>query len=373
MLHLKGMTWDHPRGYAPLEAASAAFEKAHGVKLDWDRRSLQAFADASIQELAEAYDLIVLDHPHVGLIAESGSLLPLDPPEDAAEGSLGGSLESYVWNGRLWAFPVDAACQMGVLRPDLNACALPDWETVFDATPVDYRMATPLLPVDAFDMMMTLIAGRGEERLPYSDDAFVSEENGLIALSILKALFKLGPTEAVSWNPIDLLEIMATGDEIAYSPCLFGYINYARPGFKDHMLAFTDLPSFRGQDRRRGILGGAGIGVSARSALRDAALDFARWVSSEPVQSSIYIENEGQPAHRATWAKRAADPQYSGFLAGACKTMSTAWTRPRDVWFLGFVDDICEIFPDFFLKDRDEGAFLAEVNALYRKHKGARA
>lgn len=367
-VHLRGMTWDHPRGYAGLEAASRLYAERVAVDVTWDRRSLQAFADASIERLAQTYDLIVLDHPHVGLIAETGSLLPLDMPRQAADVSLGGSLESYVWDKGLWAYPIDAACQMAIKRADLDPVELPNWDAVFDAQPSDFRLVTPLLPVDAFDMMMTLIAGLGETRLPFSADAFVSERHGLHALRVIKALYKLGPADAAGWNPIDVLELLSTTDDFAYSPCLFGYINYARPGFRPHKLTYCDLPSFEGSKLKHGILGGAGIGVSSRSRHPDQAQDFARWVASEPVQSGVYLENEGQPAHRQTWYKKASDPSYAGFLNGARRTMENAWTRPRDVWFLGFVDEVCAIFPAFFSKDRSEQAMLDEINALYRHH-----
>ena len=165
MIHLKGMTWDHPRGYRCLEAASEHYAAQHGVSISWDRRSLQAFADAPIDDIAETYDFIILDHPHVGLIADSACLLPLEMPADAAEASLGGSLESYVWNGSLWAYPVDAACQVAVKRPDLCKGELPDWDSILSGS-FSGAMVTPLLPVDAFDLMMTLVAGRGEEDLP---------------------------------------------------------------------------------------------------------------------------------------------------------------------------------------------------------------
>lgn len=365
---LSGMTWDHPRGYRCLEAASDMYASQAGITINWSRRSLQAFADAPIGELAKTHDLIILDHPHVGLIAESNCLSPLPMPADGVAGSLGGSLESYIWLDRLWAYPVDAACQVAVRRGDLNAAVPADWEAILDAGLGDFNIVTPLLPVDAVDMMMTLVAGRGEERLPVSADSLVSQENGTLALKILKALFRLGPAEAVHWNPITVLEAMATTDDFAYSPCLFSYINYARPGFRPHQLDYMDLPTFRGSTRRRGILGGAGIGVSAMSSHPREAMDFARWVASEPVQSGVYLANEGQPAHRLTWTRNQENPCYAGFLKGSRATMDHAWTRPRDAWFLGFIDEACSVFPDFFLRDLPEEAFLDTLNALYRHH-----
>ena len=60
---LRGMTWDHPRGYRPLEAF-AAHCPAAGVS--WDRQSLAAFEAQPIAELARSYDLMVIDHPGLG-------------------------------------------------------------------------------------------------------------------------------------------------------------------------------------------------------------------------------------------------------------------------------------------------------------------
>lgn len=364
---LNGMTWDHPRAYKGLEAASAIYASKFGVHISWRKRSLQAFADAPIEQLANENDLIILDHPHVGLIAEAESLLPLQMPEDASFSSLGGSLESYLWKDQLWAYPIDAACQVAVKRADLCGKELLDWEAVLEGS-FGLPIVTPLLPVDAFDMMMTLIAGCGEEDLPNSPTKFCTDANGILSLKVLKALFKAGPSEAVRWNPIKALESMSTTNDFAYSPCLFGYINYSYLGFRKHQLSYCNLPSFRGSKLKRGILGGAGIGVSAKSAHPQDAVDFARWITSEPIQSGVYLENEGQPAHKESWRRMGPDPRYSGFMHGAMHTMENAWTRPRDVWFLEFVDQVCEIFPTFFLKDRDEEAFLKDINAIYLKH-----
>ncbi|TIU26397.1 MAG: carbohydrate ABC transporter substrate-binding protein, partial [Mesorhizobium sp.] len=65
---LKGMTWNHPRGYDPMVACSRLWQEKTGVSIEWEKRSLQDFESFSVEELARAYDLIVIDHPHVGQI-----------------------------------------------------------------------------------------------------------------------------------------------------------------------------------------------------------------------------------------------------------------------------------------------------------------
>jgi hypothetical protein len=65
---LKGMTWSHPRGYDPMMAASRDWLTETGVSIAWDKRSLQDFESFPVEELARSYDLIVIDHPHVGQV-----------------------------------------------------------------------------------------------------------------------------------------------------------------------------------------------------------------------------------------------------------------------------------------------------------------
>ena len=49
---LAGITWDHPRGLWPLLAATDAYASVPaGVKVRWETRTLQDFADVGIDEL----------------------------------------------------------------------------------------------------------------------------------------------------------------------------------------------------------------------------------------------------------------------------------------------------------------------------------
>jgi hypothetical protein len=48
---LKGMTWDHPRGYELLVAASRAWQRLTGTAIEWERRSLQDFETYPVEDL----------------------------------------------------------------------------------------------------------------------------------------------------------------------------------------------------------------------------------------------------------------------------------------------------------------------------------
>src|ERR1700753_1429550 len=82
------MTWSHPRGYDPMVATGRLWRERTGVEIAWDKRSLQDFESFPVEELARRYDLIVIDHPHVGQITAEACLAPLDLPGREAERAL---------------------------------------------------------------------------------------------------------------------------------------------------------------------------------------------------------------------------------------------------------------------------------------------
>ena len=158
---MRGMTWNHSRGYDPLVAASAEWKAMTGEAIEWDRRSLQDFESYPVEDLARHYDLIVIDHPHVGQVANSGCLLPLDGtlPDDAleaiAEGSVGGSYESYNWAGHQWALPIDAAAQVQAWVPSRIAAPVTDWNALA-ALVAEGRASLPLKPPHSLMSLFTL-------------------------------------------------------------------------------------------------------------------------------------------------------------------------------------------------------------------------
>ncbi len=76
---LTGITWNHTRGFLPMVATAQRFAEIHpGIEVIWQKRSLQAFGDQPLEELAPQFDLLVIDHPFVGYAAANAVLLPLD-------------------------------------------------------------------------------------------------------------------------------------------------------------------------------------------------------------------------------------------------------------------------------------------------------
>lgn len=337
------MTWSHPRGFDPMVACATEFSLANpSTVIDWDARSLQDFADFPLSELTDKYDLLVFDHPFIGEIAESGLLLPLDNLIDSEflanqrAASVGLSCGSYEWGGHQWALAIDAACQVSAWRPDLLEGKTPprSWEEVIRlarSSSTGPRVAFPLAPIDSYICFLTLLANSTAE--PFVDGTLADLGLAAESLERLAELLSLCDPRSTLWNPINLLEVMSTTHEVSYSPLIFGYSNYSRTGFRENLVRFGTIPrGIRGA--AGGVLGGAGIGVSAKTQHPDAAAQFARYVASGEVQSSTYAEAGGQPGHRSAWMSPSVNTLSNGFFLDTFEGIETSYLRPRDPGYL---------------------------------------
>ena len=68
-----------------MVATGQRFEELNpGITIRWEKRSLQAFADASMADLAAAFDLIVMDPPHTTLATDAATPIATWRPVEAA-------------------------------------------------------------------------------------------------------------------------------------------------------------------------------------------------------------------------------------------------------------------------------------------------
>ena len=123
---LSGIAWDHSRALPPLVAASQRYEELNpGRRIRWEKRSLHEFGHMPIDVLADRYDFIVIDHPWAGycfargLVHDLRPLIPADRWERLRTSFIGCSFESYLYEDKLLAIPIDAATPTPSWRPDL--------------------------------------------------------------------------------------------------------------------------------------------------------------------------------------------------------------------------------------------------------------
>lgn len=373
MIRLKGMTWNHPRGYDPMVACSALWKEKTGVSIEWEKRSLQDFESFPVEELARAYDLIVIDHPHVGQITAEKCLAPLDVPGREAErmalaaASVGQSYPSYSWQGRQWAFPIDAATQVQAWRPDLIEAAPAIWTEVL-ALAGQGRVLLPLRPPHSLMCFYTLTADLGRPCIVDGSADLVDGETGETAFEMLREIAALVDPACPTLDPIAVFEKMVEpGSRIACAPLIYGYVPYAVAGFRPHRLAFADMPVAGGNGPVGSALGGTGIAVSAFSAQRQAAIDFAYWIASGDVQRGPYAAAGGQPGHAAAWEDDAVNAVTGDFYRATRATLEGAWVRPRHDGYMAFQQLASDRINEGLAGRQDARCVVADINRLFRE------
>lgn len=370
---LRGITWDHPRGYQPLEASAAMYAEQAGVHVTWDKRSLKDFGDAPIDALAEDYDLLVIDHPHVGMAADTGCLLPLDRCLDAqtlstlASQSAGPSHASYTYAGQQWALALDAAMQTSVYRPDLFDESLPQtWDDVLalgqrlQNSP--RRIAMPLVPTDCICSFLTLCASMGEPA--GQDGRLVSEQVGHAALRWLAEMAHVSHPNSLTWSPILLLDHMSQFDDVVYCPLTFCYSNYSRDSYAPHLLRFADIPGTGGS-----LLGGAGFAVSARCQHPAEACAYGAWLCGADAQRTFYVADGGQPGNITAWTDETANRITHDFFRDTLATLQQSYVRPRHSGFVTFQETAGYMIHSFLRDETGSDQTLAALVDLYAKHK----
>ena len=369
---LTGITWDHPRGYSPLIASSALYEKLFGVKVKWEKRSVTNFGDQSLAGLADNFDFLIIDHPHAGIAFETNCLFPLnellskETINELKKQTAGPSFSSYNYKGKQWAIPVDAAMQCSAKRPDLlGDLEVPkNWAEVFELTDVlkkkNLKVGMALCPTDSLCSFLTITAQLGSP-VREGNEKLVRRQTGLQTLEFMRRFRDSFHERSLNWNPIQLYDYMSTNDDIAYTPLAFCYTNYSRDGFRKNKLGYCNAPGIT-----NAVLGGAGIAVSAKSKYLNESAQYAAWVCSAEIQSSVYLIEQGQPANIAAWKSDFANGLTNNFFFNIFETLKSAFVRPRYSGWPEFQKYLGEVLHFYLRDDTDPVKVLDHLQEAYR-------
>ncbi|MBU2950842.1 extracellular solute-binding protein [Tamlana agarivorans] len=372
-IQLKGITWDHSRGFTSAVATAQRFHELNPhVEITWEKRSLQAFADEPIDQLAKRYDLLIIDHPWAGFAARTGVIIPLNEHlpkaflDNQAANSVGKSHESYCFDGYQSALAIDAATPVAASRPDLlekiGRETPKTWEDVMDLAKQGL-VAIPGIPQDTLMSFYMICSTLGED-VALTKQYFVSEKIGLKSLEILGELGKYIDPSCYDMNPIKVYEAMTRTDKFAYSPFAYGYTNYSKRGYANHILKFHDTVTLERQHLIT-TLGGTGLAISSSSENKDMALQYAEYVASPEVQKTVFFDYGGQPGHREAWLDTTNNFVALDYFKDTLPTLDRAFLRPRYHGHM-FFQDRAGAPIRAFMKDGGNAKHVLEgLNSLY--------
>jgi multiple sugar transport system substrate-binding protein len=371
MTKLRGLAWDHRRCWGPLDASIAPWCASRpGLEIEWDRRSLYEFGEGVIDRVLGQYDLVVFDHPFIGEIATGRLMVPFDgyltdeQRQVFEQDSVGKSWQSYASEGRQWALPIDAACQVASFRPDLMAAYGEVPRSHDDVVDLGRRarkdgkwLGLPLVPTDAMCLLLTLGDPREEA------DDFIGRDRVEQAIGQLRELSELSHPSSRQWNPIRCYDHMTAHDDVVYVPFAFGYVNYASRT-ETPRLRFADAPT---QGSTGALLGGAGIGVSAQSGSVQEAVDYALFLCSPDNQRGEYVSAGGQPGSLSAWQDKAVNAATGDFFADTLKTIQSSYLRPTHAGFITFFRETAPRVEAAIAGELPVAELAAWVNRRYRE------
>ena len=348
-LEYTGLTWDHPRGFEPLDAAARNLVKENGgLRIQWSKQPLEGFESHPIESLAEQYDLVVIDHPCLGEVSESKCFFPMEelfPAEELSgwsKDAVGHSYESYNYQGKQWALPLDAAAQVCALRADIigRDHGPETWSDVLllaDRYPVALSLSGPHALLTFFSICSGIA---GSETRPATDDVF-DDHVCVEAYGLLQKLYEKVVKAYLNENPIALLDRMSSGDDIALCPLIYGYVNYSmidRTGERD-LITFVNAPKISKSHIPGSTIGGTGIAVSRGAKITQALLDHIRYLMSPHYQIGFSPDHAGQPSFEKAWRDLKLNEQASQFYLATLDTLHNAWVRPRYPGYVQFQSD----------------------------------
>ena len=315
-------------------------------------------------------DLMIIDHPHVPDAVAAGAVIALDEVISGSQmqilrtTSVGASHDSYQYQGRQWALAIDTAAQVSAYRADHVDRAPIFWSEVLEVAK-EGRLLWPYKPVDAFSTFATMMAQRG---VPLAQGAaYVDPEIALESLTFLVELAVAVPEFCARANPIDVAEVLSTTNEYDHGICMYGYTNYSRRGFREHLLTYDDLPSFDGL-AAGSQLGGAGIAISSASSKIEKAAEIAVLLSLPKIQSTTYVASGGQPGNLVAWKSDSANAMTNNFFRNTLRTLERAWVRPR---LLGWPDvqfHTSRVIHDSLVSGKVNQQTVEKISGIYLKY-----
>jgi multiple sugar transport system substrate-binding protein len=373
-MHYRGLTWDHPRGYSALTAASGTLdEPTDGLGITWDKHSLEGFEAHPIGDLCERYDLVVFDHPHVGEAVAAGCLQPLESLLTANEiaalerDTIGPCLSSYKFNGLHWGLPLDAATQVMAYRADLHEGPPPvTWDDVAELSerkPVALSLAGPHAALTFQSVVASLT--RPED---YADpEQFVPRHAGLAALDLLARIASRSPPSVRDANPIGILAHMATHRDVVLCPLIYGYVNYAVASGRAHPIRFANAPRAMPDGRPGSTLGGTGIGISERCSVTPQLLTHLLWLLGAAAQTGFIPAHDGQPSRRSAWLDDSVNSRWANFYRNTAETLERAHVRPRHNHAIAFQTSAAALIREELQNKREHRAILAGLHTMFEK------
>ena len=313
------------------------------------------------------YDLIVLDHPHLGDAVAAGCLQPL---EDLFEPTMhrrawqrrpiGPCLSSYRYAGRHWALPLDAATQVhgAARRTCCEATRRPRPGTRSSRSPTASGRSRCRSPgrTRCSPSSRSAVA-LGEPPAERDPELLVSTRLGGASMRSWPSSRRSARDRVRGKNPIGMLEPHGAATTTSPLPARLRLRELRAPG-SGRPLRFGDAPRAIAGGRPGSTLGGTGIGIStALRGRRRSCCAICAGCLSEQAQTRIHPRAR-RPAEPARGLGGRGRQRALGRLLPrhAADTIEAAWVRPRHSGYIAFQGKASALLREAFEQGRPAAA-----------------
>jgi multiple sugar transport system substrate-binding protein len=350
MKTIKGITWDHPRGFDSIVASSKVFMSHNpGIRIEWHKRSLEDFGYQPLSNLVTKFDLLMIDHPFVGEAHARQLFIPLEEVlspaflDEQSNAHIGTSYQSYTWQGSQYALPIDASAQFSACNDQyLKEHDVPEnWDEYMRHmrhSKFREKVIWPLCPTDLWCSLLTICAQGNRGKSVFTENAII-QDVFLQGLEDLKSYTEDLNKQCFECNPILALELLSS-NIFDYSPLLFGYCNYPQVNFINTLSPDPKHPV--------SLMGGVGIAISAFSINLDEVSQFLYFLSDKTSMDAYFLAG-GQPSLRSYWESAETNHYRNSFFRNTFWSMENAYMRPRFSGFHLFQKKASEIIHQEFL------------------------
>ena len=242
-----------------------------------------------------------------------------------------------------------------------------DWDAVIatgkKAARSGLTLAIGLKGVHSLMTFFTLCANLGKPCATKLDEDFCDIATALTALALMRELLTFCPPQALDWNAIALLDAMVARDDLILCPAVYCYATYAEADQR-RPLRFRD---FAGPNGAAGTtLGGAGLGISARSRDLEAARDYARFAAEAATQIA-FARHHGQPARVEAWDDPGIDEIFGGCYRDTRATQTATWIRPRYNGYLTFQKEAGDLIETHLREGGAAAPLIERLSTLHRQ------
>lgn len=357
MITLKGVAWNHSRGYVPAIATAQRYmELNKNVEIIWENRSLHDFGGADVNDLSKKYDIMIVDYPWSGYAYKNNSYeilnnyLDNDFLKDQEKNTVGKSFYSHQVDNKQMALAIDAAAPIAFYSKDkansINFEIPKTYEEVLELAKKGYVAAS----LNGTSLLMQLYMFCDNKDIELFSNQEIAPidiiENSLDEISnLINHLDK----KYFYYNPIAIYdEIADIKKKALYTPFDFGYSNYSRVGYSTSIVLSCDVVSYKNK-KLRTVLGGAGIALSSRCLNKEVAVDYIKYISSGEIQRSLFCDNGGQPGHRSAWVDERVNYLTNNFFINTLPTLDRAILRPNHSGCILFQEEATFKIKDYFL------------------------